>query len=108
MDGAVMGALVLSEAGWALVATLICIAGVAVIANSGEIPIPFIGTIARVIGWGLIMIGGYIGVYGLYGEQVATRFFAVAFLIIWIVGVIIIILYQIGILRKREEAYGGE
>jgi len=96
----------LSPVGWAIISTLLVISGVLLIAYTGRIPI--LNYITTAIGWSLIMIGGFFGVYGLFGESIALRFFSVAFLIIWIIGIVIIIVFQIGLLRRREEAYGGE
>jgi len=102
---AIVLAAVLSPVGWAIVSTLLMIGGVMLIAYTGKIPI--INTITSIIGWSLIMMGGFFGVYGLFGEETALQFYSIAFLLVWIIGIIIIILFQVGILGRREEAYGG-
>jgi len=106
----------LTPAGWTLVGLILVVAGVALIAYTGTLPVyvarfpflsSFINVITTIIGWSFIMIGGYFGLYGVFGEA-AIKLYAVAFVLIWIAGIIVIVLYEVGILKMREEAYGGE
>lgn len=96
----------LSPVGWAFVGLLLMIAGVAMIVF--RVSIPLVNIITTLAGWSVIVLGSFIGIYGTFGEETTVRLAAAAFVILWLIGIGVIIVFEIGILSRREEAYGGE
>lgn len=90
--------LALSPFGYIVAGMLVSIAGVAIIVIAAGRPI--VGVIGGVIGFSLIVLGGMTMLYGVSPQLVLTVG-AIAGMVIWIVGVIIIIWHEVGAARSR-------
>jgi len=87
----------LSPLGYVVIGMGLCILGVLIILATLEIPI--VNLFASAVGWFLIVLGGAVGLYGI-SPEIANFIFTGGFLVIWLIGVIIIIIYEIRMLRR--------
>lgn len=99
MESILLAAVAITPAGWAFVATLFVISGIVLIAFTTGIPV--INVITSAIGWGLIMLAGFIGIYGLFPEQ-SMLIFRITFTVIWIAAVVVVIYSYYKLVRKME------
>jgi len=88
----------LSPLGYVFVGTVLCVVGVVLIVYTSEIPI--VNIITTLIGFTLILLGVEVGLFGIAPDY-AFRIATIVFTIIWIVGVAVIIYYEVTALRRR-------
>ena len=88
----------LSPLGYVFVGTVLCVVGVILIVYTSEIPI--VNIITTLIGFTLILLGVEVGLFGIAPDY-ALRIATIVFTIIWIVGIAVIIYYEVTALRRR-------
>lgn len=93
------GQLALSPIGYIVVGMLFAIAGIALIVFTSEVPI--VNMLTSIIGFGAIVMGGLVMLYGVSPRLVLTIGAGAGF-IIWIVGVAIIIWHEVVVGRPRR------
>ena len=88
----------LSPLGYVFVGTVLCVVGVILIVYTSEIPI--VNIITTLIGFTLILLGVEVGLFGIAPDY-ALRIATIVFTIIWVIGVAVIIYYEVTALRRR-------